>query len=215
VIPKHTNRAHLHWQSPRCDTVTVLNKAARHKEGQKFADMNACALADGDANVHWADGPTNNHYDQIWTGERDPAGQEIRRLMTAAERHQKLIDTTTEEFLNWRRGAAGGPRPATVAMRQREAFSRGVTICWELKSREYRIAANAQRFVGTVTESGHPAFYMTLVTMAFWGQKLRVFKLAGGETALLTKGVRKTKDIADGLIAFEADIDRVWGAWAD
>jgi hypothetical protein len=214
VIPKRTNRAHLRSSNLRCDTVTVLNMAARHDAGQRFADMNACALKDGDANVHWPDNPVKNHYDHIWTGERNLDGSEVRRPMTDEEREKHLIDTTTEEFLSWRRSMKGGPHPATVAMRQQEAIARDVIICWELKSRAYQRSEDANRFVLSVTESGHIAYYMTLVTMAFWGQKLTAFKLAGGETALLAHGVTKTKAIADKLVEFEAGIDRIWGDWA-
>jgi hypothetical protein len=215
VIPKTTNRAHLKARNARCDTVTVLNMAAKHRPGQRFADMNACALADGDANAHWPETPVKNHYDHIWTGELDADGKEVRRPMIDEERSRPLIGWTTEEFLSWRRSMKGGPRPATVAMRQREAISRGVIICWELKSREYRITANAQRFLAAVTETDHTAYYMTLVTMGFWGQKLQAFKLAGGETALLPHGAKKTKEIAERLVEHDAHIDRVWGRWAD
>lgn len=215
MIPKSTNRAHLKSRNLRCDTVTVLNMAKNHDEGQRFADMNACALKDGDANAHWPDTPVKNHYAHVWTGELDADGKEERRPMTDEERSRPLIEWTTEEFLRWRRGMKGGPRPATVGMRQREAISRGVTICWELKSREYRIAANAERFLATVNETDHTTYYMTLVTMAFWGPKLKAFKLAGGETALLPHGARKTKEIEDKLVEFKDHIDRVWGRWAD
>jgi hypothetical protein len=213
VIPKSTNRAHLKQKNPRCDTVTVLNMAAKHKQGQRFADMNACALKDGDANMHWPGGPAKNHYEHLWTGKKDANGKEIRRPMTKAEKDKPLIKWTTEEYLMWRRGMTGGPRPATVAMRQKEAEARGVIICWELKSREYRVAANANRFFAAVKESGHKAYYMTLVTMAFWGPKLKAFKQAGGETALLAHDAKKTATIAASLKSFDPFIDRVWGSF--
>jgi hypothetical protein len=215
VIPESTNRAHLKQSNPRCDTITVLRMASHHSKNHRFADMNACALLDSDANVHWADGPAKNHYDHLWTGGLDANGREERIEMSDAERHRPLIEWTEEEFLRWRRGPSGGPRPATVAMRQVEAQSLGVTICWELKSRHYRRTAEAQRFVGTVVASGHEAYYMTLVTMAFWGLKLQAFKAAGGETALLPHGARKTAAIEAMLETHKDHIDRFWGSWAD
>jgi hypothetical protein len=100
-------------------------------------------------------------------------------------------------------------------MRQKEAAARGVTICWELKSRHYRKKEHAQRFVADVMASEHTAYYMTLVTMGFWGQKLMAFKVAGGETALLPHGVRKTESIKAMLDKYGPHIDRFWGSWAD
>ena len=218
MIPKSTHRAHLKQSNMRCDTVTVLNMAARQTKdarGHTYADMNACVLKDGDANLHWPGSPVKNHYDHIWTGKKDANGREVRRPMTKAERTRPVVEWTTEQFLLWRRGPSGGPRPATVAMRQKEAADRGVIICWELKSRQYRVAANGKRFVEAVVDSKHKAYYMTLVTMAFWGPKLQSFKNAGGETALLAHGVRKTPAIASNLETFDEFIDRVWGSWAD
>lgn len=212
MIPRSTNRAHLKQSNGRCDTVTVLNMAAKHKVGQRFADMNACTLKDGDANLHWPAGPAKNHYDHLAIG-KDANGKEKRRPMTKAEKTRPVIEWKTEDFLRWRRGPSGGPRPATVAMRQKEAKDRGVIICWELKSRHYRNAANAKRFVAAVKESKHTAYYMTLVTMAFWGPKLKAFKDAGGETALLAHGVTKNARIAGRLDDFSASIDRIWGAF--
>jgi hypothetical protein len=214
VIPKSTHRAHLKQSDGRCDTVTVLNMAAKQLERhpRAYADMNACALEDGDANLHWPRNPVLNHYDHIAVGT-DAHGKEKRRPMTKSERHRPVVEWKTEEFLRWRRGPSGGPRPATVAMRQKQAADRDVIICWELKSREYRIPSNAARFVAAVEASGHTAYYMTLVTMGFWGQKLQAFKNAGGETALLAHGVRKTPDIAARLERFAPSIDRIWGSF--
>lgn len=208
MIPRRCHREHLPWRDPRVDTVTVLNMAAR---GSGYADMNACALADGDANVHWADGPTKNHYDHIWTGRKDRNGREIRRPMTQAEKDRKLIDWTVAEFLTWRRGAHGGPRPHTVEMRQRQARKRAVTVCWELKSRQYRQAARARRFVAAVRRAGGVAYFMTLASMPYWGPKLRAFKQAGGETALLAHDVKLTAARETTLARFRPFIDRIWG----
>lgn len=214
MIPKSTHRAHLKQSNGRCDTITVLHMAANHPGKLKYADMNACALKDDDANLHWPAGPGKNHYDHIATG-KDSNGRETRRRMKRAELNKPVIEWTREEFLTWRRGPRGGPRPATVAMRQAEAKKLGVIICWELKSREYRVGAHAQRFVRAVVDSKHKGYYMTLVTMAFWGPKLRAFKNAGGETALLAHGVRKTTRIAAGLDTFGPSIDRIWGSFSD
>lgn len=212
MIPKSTHRAHLKQSNGRCDTITVLRMAAKQPGRLKYADMNACALKDDDANLHWPAGPAKNHYDHIAT--KDANGREKRRPMTKSELHKPVIEWTRDEFLTWRRGPSGGPRPATVAMRQVEAKKLGVIICWELKSRQYRIRANAERFVAAVEASKHKAYYMTLVTMAFWGPKLRAFKNAGGETALLAHGVRKTAAIEAGLVTFGPSIDRIWGDFA-
>jgi hypothetical protein len=214
-IPAHTNRAHLEQKDGRCDTVTVLNMATQHKKdrhGQVYADMNACALKDGDANVHWADGPFKNHYDHLATV--DEHGRETRREMTEEEKHRPVAKWTTEEFLRWRRGKSGGPRPFTVAMRQKQAADLDVVICWELKSRLYQSAKRAERFVKAVEDSNHKAYYMTLVTMAAWGPKLKAFKEAGGQTALLPHNARKTPTREARLEIFKPHIDRYWGNWA-
>lgn len=212
TIPRSCVRAHVDWDDPRCDTVAILNIAAKHSG---YADMNACALADGDANVHWADGPLKNHYDHIWTGRRDRRGREIRRPMTSEERHRPLVEWKVSGFLAWRRGERGGPRPHTVEMRQRQAKAREVTICWELKSRQYKDPARAQRFVAACRRAGGVAYFMTLVTMRAWGPKLRAFKNAGGETALLAHGVRLTALRRARLAFYSSSIDRIWGDFAE
>jgi len=214
-IPARTNRAHLKQSNRRCDTVTVLHMATKHKpdkRGQVYADMNACALKDGDANVHWADGPLKNHYDHLATV--DEHGRETRTEMTDEEKHRPVAQWTTDDFLRWRRGKSGGPRPFTVAMRQKQAAALDVVICWELKSRHYQSAKRAERFVKAIENSNHKAYYMTLVTMAAWGPKLKAFKEAGGQTALLPHEARKTPTIEVKLEVFKPHIDRFWGSWA-
>lgn len=208
LIPAQTDRAHLPQSDLRCDTLHVLFMAHR---GSGFADMNACSLLDSDANLHWPEGPGRNHYDWIWTGRYDEHGHEIRRPMTQTELHRPLIEWPEARYLRWRQGPTGGHKPATVATRQEQAKRLGVTICWELKSRAYRSSVRARRFVAAVKASGHTAYYMTLVTMRGWGRKLRAFKQAGGQTALLAHGAKKTLRIRALLRIYRPYIDRIWG----
>lgn len=208
-IPQSTHRFHLPWDDLRCDTLAILNMAARR--GRRFVDMNACLSADGTSwNLHWPRGPRLNHYDWIWTGKRTLLGRERRRPMTRAELDRKTDEWTDRQIARWRRGRHGGPKPKTVYQRQLQAKRRLVICCWDLKSRDYGQADYAEKFVTAVERSGHPAFYMALVTIANWGPKLRAFKRAGGQTALLAHGAPKPADLAD----WRPYIDQVWGGWA-
>lgn len=208
-IPANTHRYHLHWSDPRCDTLAFLNMAARR--GYLYVDCNACLSADGTSwNLHWATGPKHNHFDWYWTGRRNRFGREIRRPMTQAELDWNVDEWTDAQIRRWRTAERGGRRPATVYKRQRQAKRRGLIICWELKTRTYGRADYADRLVDDVERSGHPAFYMTLVTMANWGPKLRAVHEAGGRTALLAHGAPRPRDL-DKWLPY---IDRVWGRFA-
>jgi hypothetical protein len=208
LMPAQTHRVHLPWDDPRCDTLEILNIAARH--GRRFVDCNACVSADDTSwNLHWPSGPRLNHYDWIWTGKRTWYGREKRRPMTAAELSRNVGQWSDAGISRWRRAKHGGPRPATVAKRQRQAKRRSVTICWELKSRAYAETEVAQRIVEDVERSGWPALFMTLVTMRGWGQKARAIHSAGGQFALLAHGAPEPTD----LDMWRPYITRVWGSF--
>jgi hypothetical protein len=205
-MPAETNRAHLPWNDLRCDTLAFLNEIARRR--QRYADFNACASADATSwNLHWASGPKLNHYYWIWTGKRTRFGREIRRPMTEEELHRPTHQWHDAGIARWRRGARGGPRPATVAKRQRQAKRRRVIICWELKSQAYAQADVAERIVADVQASRWPGFFMTLVTMAKWGEQARAIHNAGGQFALLAHGAPRPADLEH----WRPYIDRIWG----
>lgn len=209
LIPAQTHRGHLPWFDPRCDTLALLNQIAR--EGLRFGDFNACASADATSwNLHWASGPKLNHYTWIWTGRRDWLGREIRRPMTHEELHRPTHQWHDAGIARWRRAKHGGPKPTTVAKRQRQAKRRNVIICWELKSLQYANADVAERIVEDITRSRWPGFFMTLVTMRKWGEKARAIHQAGGQFALLAHGAPKPPDLA----TWRPYIDRVWGRFA-
>lgn len=207
MIPARTNRAHLEQRDPRCDTVTVLNMAARRLRLRRFADMNAVAGREDDWNLHWADGPEKNHFTHILNVE----GRIVR--MPATQRHKPVWNWASADIRRWRKNIRRKHRhpryvrPFTVAERQRQAKRRLVVICWELKSPAYRRTDVATRMVGAVTASGWKGYYMTLVTMRSWGPKLRAIKQAGGETALLAHSARRPAALPE----FSPFIDRTWG----
>jgi hypothetical protein len=205
-MPAETHRVHLPWYDPRCDTLALLDAIAR--EGRRFGDFNACASADDTSwNLHWPEGPKLNHYDWIWTGKRRWNGREIRRPMTDEELHRNVGQWHDAGIARWRRAERGGPKPATVAKRQRQAKRRGVIICWELKSRTYTDPEVAQRLVDDVERSKWQAFYMALATMRGWGQKARAIHQAGGQFALLAHGAPRPAD----LDMWRPYITRIWG----
>jgi hypothetical protein len=144
-MPAETHRVHITWRDPRCDTLALLNMAAR--QGRRFVDLNACVSKDDTAwNLHWPEGPKLNHYDWIWTGRRTRfLRREIRRPMTGEELHRNVEAWHDAGIARWRRARRGGPKPATVRQRQRQAKRRGVIPCWELKSRAFAEAEVAHR----------------------------------------------------------------------
>lgn len=207
LMPVETHREHLPWDDPRCDTLEILNMAARR--GAKFVDCNACVSADDTSwNLHWPDGPRLNHYDWIWTGRRTRfLRREIRRPMTDVELGRDVDRWSDVGISRWRRGPRGGPKPATVAKRQRQAKRRAVRICWELKSRAYAHVDVAERIVEDVRASGWDAFFMALVTLRFWGEKARAIHTAGGQFALLAHDAPRPAD----LETWRPFITRIWG----
>jgi hypothetical protein len=208
-MPAETHRVHVTWRDPRCDTLALLNMAAR--QGRRFVDLNACVSKDDTAwNLHWPEGPKLNHYDWIWTGRRTRfLRREIRRPMTGEELHRNVEAWHDAGIARWRRARRGGPKPATVRRRQRQAKRRGVIPCWELKSRAFAEAEVAQRLVDDVNSSRWPGFYMALVTMRLWGQKARAIHTAGGQFALLAHGAPKPADLEH----WRPYITRIWGSF--
>lgn len=207
TIPAQTHRYHLPAVDPRCDTLEMLNMAARR--GVKYVDCNTIVSADDTSwNLHWPEGPRLNHYDWIWTGRRR-LGREVRRPMTEAEAHRNVDEWHDEDIARWRRARHGGPRPATVRKRQAQAKRRALIPCWELKSRHHAIAEVAEKLVEDVRASGGRAYFMALVTLRFWGQKARAIHKAGGEFALLAHDAPRPTD----LDTWRPFISAVWGNW--
>lgn len=217
TIPNATagGRAHLLARNPKCDTYAVLNIAFRRILRKRFADMNACAGADDDWNLHYADGMAPNHYTHI----KDAKTGRIRPC-THAEAHTPVDQIHTPQMLRYRKDVAPGKRhrwvrPRTVFEVQRRARRLRVTVCWEIKSRVYATnPALARRFVASCRRAGGVAYYMTLVNMWGFGGKLKNFKLAGGETALLGHGMPLTAARSSELTANRAYIDVQWGSFA-
>lgn len=209
-MPADTHRVHLLWDDPRCDTLAILNLAARH--GRRYVDCNACVSRDGTSwNLHWPNGPRLNLYDWIWTGRRTRIlRREIRRPMTEAELSRDVERWYDSQIARWRRAKRGGPKPATCGDRNRQARNRRVIICWELKSRAYAEAEVAERLVEDVEASRWPAFYMALVTMRAWGPKARAIHNAGGQFALLAHNAPKPDD----LDKWRPFITQIWGRFA-
>jgi hypothetical protein len=209
-MPAQTHRGHLPWDDPDCDTLAFLTWLARH--GWRFGDFNACVSADDTSwNLHWTEGPRLNHYDWIWTGGRTRIlRREIRRPMTDEELRRDVAQWHDAGISRWRRAKRGGPKPATVAQRQRQAKRRGVIICWELKSRRYADPEVAARIVEDVRASGGQGFFMALVTMRLWGQKARAIHQAGGQFALLAHSAPRPPDLGE----WRPFITRIWGHFA-
>lgn len=208
-IPAATNRAHLEQRDPRCDTVVVLNMAKRHPAGKRYADMNACPGADNDWNLHWVDNMRKNKFTHI----KDAKTGHIREC-THEEATKPVLEIHTAEMRRYRKKVAGRwVAPATVFQRQRQAHQRGVIICWEIKSRMYKLAKYAQRFAKELLRSNWPAYVMTLVGMADFGPKLKAFKQAGVQTALLGHGTKMTATKIKQLQTYHGYIDRQWGAF--
>lgn len=216
-IPAATagGRAHLEARDPRCDTVVVLNMAARRIIRKRFADMNACAGADADWNLHFPDNMHKNHFTEIIDKNNGR-----RRPCTHAEANRPVIEIPKHDMVRYRKnvGSKRRPRwvrPFTVAERNRQAKRRWVRICWEIKSRAYATnPALAKRFAAAIKATGWGSYYMTLVSMWGFGLKLKHFKEAGEQTALLGHDHRLSTAEANELRGYYHWIDRQWGAFA-
>lgn len=191
-------RAHLPQSDPRCDTVTVLNMAARCRPGHRFADMNAVGIW----NLHWPEGPELNHFTH-----RMVKGHLER--MPVALRRRAVLSWPESEVLTWRKnvGTARRPkwvRPFTVGERQAQARRRFVVITWELKAREFASLSLARRFTEMVNAAGGRWCVFTLAVMAEWEGKLRAFHSLGVGTALSVNGAARAN-------YRRTYIDRIWG----
>lgn len=205
-------RAHLLARDPKCDTVTVLNMAARRRPGRRYADMNAVAGKHSDWNLHYPNGPEANHF----THRVNPATGRFER-MPESLRHVDVDRWEDHQILGWRKnvGTARRPkwvRPFTVEQRQRQARRRFVVVGWELKSREYGTnPALAARFAAAANRAGGRWFAMTLVTMAFWAEKLTNFHRVGAPTGLLAHDARRPSDLD---VYYPRVIDAILGRFA-
>jgi hypothetical protein len=183
--------------------------AMTHRPGQRWADMNACRVKDGDVNLHWPESMYKNGFTHII----DAVTGKIR-LMTPAELHRPLEAWTLEEAKRCRRRLPNGRwiRVFSVPERTRQAAWRRVKIAWELKSIQYGTdPAIAQSFVKSLRAKGLRNWcVMTLVSMFAWQGKMEYFHKAGSLTALLAHNQPKPKD----LPVYLPYIDRVWDHWA-
>lgn len=190
-------RAHLLARDPKCDTVTVLNMAARKRPGLRNADMNAVAGTYSDWNLHYPDGPEANHF----THRINPTTKTLER-MPEGLRDVAITRWQDDQIRAWRKNIRTEVkpkwvRPFTVEERQRQARRRLVTVGWELKSRAYGTQpALAHRFVAALNRAGGRWFVMTLVSMKLWAEKLTNFHLAGAQTGLLAHDAPRPRDLA-------------------
>lgn len=210
MIPaQHPPTFHLKQSDPRCDTFYVLRQA-RLRRG--WADCNACPLLDDDANVHWPDGPAKNQYDWIWTGRRDRRGREIRREMSPDEKHRPTHLWTAQQFLRWRRGPKGGPKPKLVRQRQRQAALLRVKIAWDVKGQVYgNQPSAAARLVRNVRRGGGYGVFFVLANGFNWKQKCQNLKRGGGLVALNAYRQPKPGDLE--TLRTYRFFDVVWGRW--
>lgn len=213
-------RAHLLQRDPRCDTVVVLNMAARRRPGRRLADMNAVAGLQSDYNLHWPEGPWLNHFTHRHTGgyRRGRFGRKIEILepIPAHLHHKPVGQTPDAEIRTWRKNI-GSPRrpkwvrPFTVAERQVQANRRLVTIAWELKSVSFGNQAIAHRMTTSLAKVGGKWFVFTLASMSGWAQKLTAFHREGVQTGLDANGARRPGNLSE---LHPAVIDVILGRFA-
>jgi hypothetical protein len=209
VIPSQTNRLHIkpYWKG---DSPAAIQRAARRlgRRRSAYIDINFQVCRDNVMGLHWSTA-VDNGYRFIQVGNK-------RRAMTREELHRLISEWDTEDVVCWRRTKRAGlryrskVRPHTFSELVVIAKAKRVTICAELKSRRFAtdpdiavaMVSNMHKFVTTV-------YFMTLVTMWGWGPKLKNFKEAGGETALLPHGARRPTEVDE----WSPWIDRYWGRW--
>lgn len=208
-------RAHLKAMDDRCDTVVVLNMAARRRPGRRFADMNCVAGRTHDWNLHWPKNMRLNGFTHILDGRTG----KLRRC-TKAEGNRAPRTLTYHQMIRYRKrikisGRWKWVRPYTVAQTNLQAKRRLVRCCWELKSTEYASnPALARRMAAALAKTKWTSYVMTLVNMAGFGRKLKNFKVAGMGTALQGHGVRLSSSKVRELRTYAKYIDAQWGSFA-
>jgi hypothetical protein len=206
MIPAQTNRLHLepYWLG---DSPRAVRKAGLRAPGRRFIDVNFQACLDDVIALHWGTAIQNGYtYLQVAPGKR--------RKMTKAELHRPIARWKSADVQKWRRTAKAGVsyasriRPYTFGQMCTYARRWNVTICAELKSRSFGTNPKWAVYMRRIADQRKAKVYaMTLVTMVYWAQKMKNFKAAGFETALLAHSARKPA----GFNQHAAGIDRVWG----
>jgi hypothetical protein len=211
MIPATTNRLHLspYWKG---DSPRAINVAgARRVRGRgRYIDMNFQVCRDNVMGLHW-DTAAKNGYRFIQVSRIK------RRPMTREELYRPVGSWSAEDIKKWRRTARvtrkyeSRVRPYTFTELIQYAKRRGVIICAELKSRRFGTDPTiAEKMYANCVKYGVTVYPMTLVTMAYWAQKMINFKRAGFETALLAHNARRPANLA-GILPY---IDRVWGRFS-
>lgn len=217
-IPSHTSRAHYspYWFA---DSPKAVEKArrARPKDPTVYIDQNFQLSTDNiPITLHWYE-LKKNGFLYLYTGKKDSKGREIRRPLTAAEKSKRVQDFDSKFLKNLRRTRRPGStyaskvRPYSFWEMLKVYKKHEVICCPELKSYAFGTKPEiAAKMHTQVREIGITVYPMTLVTMRGWGNKLKFFKRAGFETALLAHGARKPKEFD----TYKPWIDVVWGQWA-
>lgn len=215
MIPPRTNRFHLmpYWMG---DSPAAVRRCARRVLARRFIDINLQKCIDGIIACHWGTAAQNGYRYIVVRGK---GAREVRRKMTHAELHRPISEWKASHVVQWRRTARWGAkyasrvRPYTYEEMLRICKRWRVVPTFELKSRAFANKAVAKAMKVIHDRVGTRAYYMTLVTMVFWGPKMKAFKEAGFETALLPHGARLTPAVRQELRMYGPYIDRYWGGW--
>lgn len=207
---------HFKQSDPRCDSLWGINLVADMDPVERDLDLNACAGAKTDWNLHWPDGPLSNHYGYMFV-RYNWRGKEVRREMTFDEKHRPVMQWKDSGIQRWRKTLEPGKsveskqKPATVKKRSYQCRVRGVRPHWELKSAQYRYPSMAERIVYAITASGFKkATVMVLATIPYWRGKCMSASLAGAHVTLLAHDAPRPVDLLDW---FEY-INNVSGSWS-